>query len=274
MSLRSSAPHRSHASRISSTIGTLMRACLVCVAISTIAAVTAGCDHGGSNASERAWTRVEFHATDGVRLDGRLFGAGRVGVVLAHMGRAGDTQADWGGLARRLATRGYLVLTYNRRGVCPRGGAGCSGGVDDYALAWKDVVGGNDFLLRRGARTTVVIGASIGAMASLHAAAEGRIEPAGLIEFGGINHASGYDFTRAEIRRIGGQKLFLSTREDIYGGGEAAREWFRWAAPPKRLELLPGSEHGTDLLQPRNPLRGRVEDLIVAFVEQAAPARS
>jgi len=56
-------------------------------------------------------------------------------------------------------------------------------------------------------------------MASLHAAAVGAIEPTGIAEFGDINHASGYDFMAEEIRRIGGRKLFLSTRNDIYGGG-------------------------------------------------------
>jgi uncharacterized protein len=192
--------------------------------------------------------------------------------VLSHMGRGGDSQEDWLGVARTLARRGYLVLTYDRRGVCPGGGAGCSRGVDYYQLHWKDVVGADRYLHSRGARRVVVVGASIGAMASLYAAARGGIDPAGLLEFAGINHASGYDFTRAQVHRIRGPKLFLSARDDLYGGGAAAREWYRWASPPKRIELLPGSEHGTDLLRARNPQRRRVEHLIVSFVDEAASA--
>jgi hypothetical protein len=70
-------------------------------------------------------------------------------------------------------------------------------------------------------------------------------------------------------RRIKGLKVFLSARADIYGGADAAREWSRWAAPPKPLGLLPGS----DLLRRCNPLRRSVENLLVRFTEQAAPAR-
>ncbi len=76
------------------------------------------------------------------------------------------------------------------------------------------------------------------------------------------------------VRRIPGHKLFLSSRADIYGGADAAREWYGWARPPKRLELVPGSEHGTDLLRPDNPLRRRVTSLIVRFLEFAMPPTS
>jgi len=236
-----------------------------------LAVTGAGCgSRGAAPPSAPGFERVHFRATDGVRLDGRLYGRGRAGVALVHMGRGGDSQLDWQQFARLLAAKGYLVLTYNRRGICARTAGGCSGGVDDYASSWRDVVGAFRFLERKHVARTVVIGASIGAMSSLYAASEGLIEPAGLVEFGGINHASGYDFDRAQIRRIGGRKLFLSSREDIYGGGRAAREWYAWASPPKSLELLPGSVHGTDLLRPDNAQHKRVEKLLLDFVEQVS----
>jgi predicted alpha/beta hydrolase len=236
------------------------------LAVLFVALFAAGC---GSQSRE-SFERVHFRAADGVLLDGRLFGEGATGVVLVHMGRPGDTQADWSGVAKLLAEKGYLVLTYDRRGVCVRGGTGCSKGSDDYESSWRDVVGAVSFLRGKGARRTVVAGASIGAMSSLYAASEAKIAPAGLIEFAGINNASGYAFDREQIRRIRGLKVFLSAKQDEYGGGQAARQWFRWAAPPKRLALVPGSDHGTDLLKAGNPLRRRVENLIVGFVEQAA----
>jgi dienelactone hydrolase len=235
------------------------------------ALLVAGCGGGGTGGRpESQFRRVHFRASDGVLLDGRIFGSGRAGVVLVHMGRPGDSQADWAGLARLLAREGYLVLTFDRRGVCPRAGAGCSRGTDDYPSSWRDVVGAIDYLGRKGIGKTVVVGASIGAMSSLYAAATHRIQPAGLIEFAGINHASGYDFNRGQLRGIGGLKVFLSARDDIYGGGVAAREWFGWASPPKRLELLPGSDHGTDLLRVGNPARKRAEKLIVRYVKEAS----
>jgi pimeloyl-ACP methyl ester carboxylesterase len=238
--------------------------CSHSLALLGVVLVAAGC--GGQSGSVE---RVHFRASDGVLLDGRLFGKGDEGVVLVHMGRPEDTQADWADLARLLTGKGFLVLTYDRRGVCLRGGTGCSKGFDSYESSWRDIVGAVAFLRGKGAKKMVVAGASIGAMASLYAASEHHIRPAGLIEFAGINHASGYGFHRAQIHRIPGMKLFLSARRDVYGGAQAAREWFGWASPPKRLELVPGSDHGTDLLKPGNPLRRRVERLVVGFVEQS-----
>ncbi|HEU4831977.1 MAG TPA: hypothetical protein VFU18_04640 [Actinomycetota bacterium] len=62
---------------------------------------------------------VRFRGAGGVRLEGRVFGSGDVGVVLGHM-RPGD-QSQWLGFVALLADRGYMVLTYDRRGVCPGG---------------------------------------------------------------------------------------------------------------------------------------------------------
>lgn len=79
---------------------------------------------------------VRFRSADGVRLEGRLFGSGDVGVVLAHMS-PGD-QSQWLEFATLLASNGYRVLTYDRRGTCPGGVSGCSAGTatgDD----WKDL---------------------------------------------------------------------------------------------------------------------------------------
>jgi hypothetical protein len=216
--------------------------------------------------------RVAFEAGDGVRLTGRLFGEGSVGVVLAHMGRGGDTQADFCLLARSLAERGYLALTYNRRGVCSSSAQECSKGFDDYASSWKDVVGAAAFVRSRGATSLVLIGASIGAMASLHAAVSHQVEPVALIEIGGVNHASGYDFSRKQLRELAGAKLFISSDDDIYGGAEAAREWYGWAEEPKRLEILAGSEHGTDMLRSGEPTARPLTRLVLTFLARTAPA--
>jgi dienelactone hydrolase len=214
---------------------------------------------------------VLFEAADGVGLTGMVFGVGRVGVVLAHMGRAGDTQADLYPLARALAERGYLALTYNRRGVCAASRTECSDGADDYASSWEDVVGAAKFVRSRGATSVVLIGASIGAMASLYAAASHRVEPAALIEIGGVNHASGYDFSRRELQEVAGAKLFVSSADDRYGGADAAREWHGWATRPKQLAILPGAEHGTDMLRSGEPTATPLVRLVLSFLMRTVP---
>jgi hypothetical protein len=90
-------------------------------------------------------------------------------------------------------------------------------------------------------------------MAIRYASVTHRVEPKALIEMGGVNHESGYDFSREQLRRLEGAKLFISSAEDVYGGADAAREWHSWARQPKRLEIIPGGEHGTDMLREREP---------------------
>lgn len=200
---------------------------------------------------------------DGVQLAGKLYGDGDVAVVLSHMGRGGDTQAEWAEFARTLTARGYLVLTYNRRGIPP------SKGDDSYSRSWQDVVGADHFVRSRGARKVILIGASIGAMSSLYAAARGAVRPDGLAELAGIEGGA-YSYRRGDIHDIRGLKLFVSSRNDVYGGASAARHWYRWASSPKRLEVLPGDQHGTDMLAPGRPTAKRLRDILVKFVDDAA----
>jgi predicted alpha/beta hydrolase len=122
-------------------------------------------------------------------------------VVLSHMGRGGDNQEDWFGMAAVLADEGYVVLTYNRRGVCPGGVAGCSDGDDDYTDHWLDVLGAVDFLRTRGAERVFIGGASIGAMASLYAAEQPGTEVDGLIWVAGVL-AGAYFFQRDDIQTV------------------------------------------------------------------------
>ena len=85
----------------------------------------------------------------------------------------------WLGFAALLADRGYLVLTYDRRGVCPGGELGCSGGQASDS-AWEDLAFAVDLLRERGASRVVVGGASLGAMESMYALSRG-LDAEGLI---------------------------------------------------------------------------------------------
>ena len=84
-------------------------------------------------------TAITFPSSDGVRLAGRLFGPddAHAGVVLAHM--YPSDQSAWFDFADRLADRGYRVLTFDFRGYCPGGTAGCSEGEKQISAIWQDV---------------------------------------------------------------------------------------------------------------------------------------
>jgi alpha-beta hydrolase superfamily lysophospholipase len=252
-----------------------VRALLAAAAVGLLVTSACGSSSAGDvqGASSIRRGKVTFQASDGVELVGRIFGEGDVGVVLAHMGRWEDTQADWYRLARALAKRGYIALTYNRRGVCTASGRECSGGSDDYGSSWMDVVGASEFLREGGARDVVLIGASIGAMASLHALVTGKAEAAALVEIGGVNYASGYAFSQEQLEALDVDKLFVSSEHDEYGAADAAREWHRWARDPKQLEILPGFAHGTDMLIEDQPTARPLVKLILAFLMKAVPPR-
>jgi dienelactone hydrolase len=224
-----------------------------------------------TNSTPRAAEKVTFQASDGVKLVGRLYGDGDVGVVLAHMGRPGDTLLDWAPLSRELAKRGYMALAYNRRGVCTTPGRECSAEFDDFASSWNDVVGAANYLRAKRADEVVLVGASIGAMASLHALARDRVEASAFIEIGGVNHASGYSFSRRDLQALETPKLFVSSVGDTYEAADAAREWHRWAEEPKQLELLPGAAHGTDMLIAGQPTVRPLTELVLEFLARAAP---
>ena len=93
---------------------------------------------------------VTFESVDGVPLAGRLFGpdTATAGVVLAHMQPA--DQSSWFDVADQLGEHGYRALTFDFRGYCPGGDAGCSEGEKDTAAIWQDVAGAVGFLRTAG----------------------------------------------------------------------------------------------------------------------------
>lgn len=192
--------------------------------------------------------KVVFRAADGVRITGAMFGHGPVTVVLAHMGRGGDQAVDWVPFARVLAARGYRALIFNRRGICsaaPHGGEMCSGGVDDLAAHWKDVVGAVHFLRSHNVQSVVVGGASIGAMATMRAVLVRRGDVDGVIWFAGLLDGD-YTFTPREISQLAVPVLILSSRDDGYGAADAAKTLSEWIGGSQPV-ILPGSAHGTDI---------------------------
>jgi pimeloyl-ACP methyl ester carboxylesterase len=191
--------------------------------------------------------QVRFRATDGVPLEGRMFGSGDVGVVLAHM-RPGD-QSQWLQFAALLATEGYRVLTYNRRGTCPGGELGCSGGTGT-GEEWKDLEPAVDLVRGAGSRRVVVGGASLGAMESLFALSRG-------LQADGLIWVSGYDFyglvpVQRQVRDVLVPKLFVAGESD-QGAAALLSVFDRAAPPPKEIVLLATGEHGTEILTYADP---------------------
>jgi dienelactone hydrolase len=188
---------------------------------------------------------VSFPSADGVRLEGRVFGDGSSGVVLSHM-RPSD-QTSWFRFATRLADAGYLVLTFDFRGYCPGGEGGCSQGSRDIAAMWQDVVGAIEFVRSRGATSVSLVGASMGGTASLVAASREGVDVRAVIALSAPASIEGLVVDGALLSKVSVGKLFIAGVGDAVAASDA-ESLFAQSPPPKRVEIVPADDHGTDLL--------------------------
>jgi pimeloyl-ACP methyl ester carboxylesterase len=193
---------------------------------------------------------VRFRAADGARLVGVRLGRGTRGVVLAHQGGGGAPAnlCAWLPYARTLAARGYRVLVFDHRGHGSSPRSAQPGRIDD------DVAGAAAELRRRGARTVVLVGASLGGSASIAAAT--RIQPpvAGVVSLSAPLRWGRVD-ALAAAARLELPALFVAAERDGSFGNDA-RELFQvCAADDKQLEVVAGSGHGAPLLRRREVRR-------------------
>jgi pimeloyl-ACP methyl ester carboxylesterase len=181
---------------------------------------------------------ARFETPDGVKLVGDVRGTGRVGVVLAHMYPADRT--SWEAFSELLAGEGYRVLSFDFRGY------GDSGGAKEIPEMWQDVLAAAEELRRRGARTVVVVGASMGGTAALVAASRGDLD--GVVTLSAPSTFMGIVAGPDVVAAVDEPKLFVAAE----GDGQAAataQSLYTHASGAKRVEIVIGDEHGSDLLE-------------------------
>lgn len=111
---------------------------------------------------------VTLDAAPGVRLSADVAGAGAKGVVLVH--DAGKDRSEWGGLAAKLSTSGFHVVSVDLRGHGASGGATPTTDADWQAVV-ADIDAAVAWLTQRGATNLHVVGSATGANLALNAAA-------------------------------------------------------------------------------------------------------
>lgn len=224
------------------------RAGVIGTVLVLVVMLLSACDRGQRerDAALEGSSAVSFESADGVHLEGRLFGKGNaVGVVLSHMLPA--DQSSWWDFAERLAGEGYLALTFDFRGYCPGGSAGCSQGERDISQIWQDVVGAVDFISSQGAGRVMLVGASMGGTASLVAAAHIAAPVAAVITLSAPTSIEGLVADANVLTLLSGGKLFIAGVGDA-SAATSAEQLYEQAPPPKRVEIVPADDHGTDLL--------------------------
>jgi len=191
-----------------------------------------------------------------VELDGRVFGDGNVGVILAHM-RPVD-QTSWFSFATQLAASGdYTVLTFNFRGY------EASGGEKEFDRVDTDLAAAYRFMREElNIERVILVGARMGGTAALLVA---QREPVAAVV--SISSPATYQQldTLEDIDRVTAPKLFISSEDDL-NAARSQEQFWALAVEPKEQELYPGSAHGTDLFA--SPAGDAFEQRLLQFIQE------
>ena len=243
---------------------------------------------------------IEISSPHGVTLVGDEWPGGGAPVVFAHGG--GQTRHSWGASAARLAERGRRTMVYDQRGH------GDSGWHDDGHYRFEDFAADVPAVVAHMGEPVVWVGASLGGMAGLLAAAESDA-PIAAIVLVDITHRPAADgvskileFMRADLERgfgsleeaaeaVAAYQPHRTNRSDPEGlrknlrQGEDGR--WRWHWDPRFMDVRGPSSDGDryDRLEralrsldcPVLLVRGRLSDLVTddevaAFLEVAPDA--
>jgi len=163
-------------------------------------------------------------------LTGRVYGSGSTAVVLSNMGD--NDPAPWDAFAPVLAARGYTVLVYSYR--YPRltpdfTAAMAAGTVADLRAAIA-------LVRREGATRLVLIGASLGGMATAKVAGSAR--PAAVVVMASPLDLAEADFriTPRELAAMTSPKLVVASDADTSVPYAATRELYDRAPEPVAAE--------------------------------------
>jgi pimeloyl-ACP methyl ester carboxylesterase len=175
-------------------------------------------------------------------------------------------QRSWWDFAGTLADEGYRVLTFDFRGYCPGGDAGCSGSTKDIPKIWQDVVAAASYLREAGATRVMLIGASMGGTAALVAAAQPEVGASAIVTLSAPTQFEGLSIDPATLQNVDTPKLFVAGTGDPSGAAQAAQTLYDESLGARRLEIVPTSDHGTNLL---TGSRGEeVQKLILGYLAQ------
>lgn len=237
--------------------------------VALLAATSIGCTQDRERQQEAlaASSPVTFAAGD-LELQGRLFGPqdGSVGVILAHMLPA--DQSAWFETATALGRKGYRVLTFNFRGYCPGGDAGCSDGDKDVGAADDDLRGAISYLRDLGVNRVGLVGASMGGTASLIVASDEGSGVQAVVTLSAPQLIGDLAVQPEQLAALTAAKLYVAGTGDATAA-EAAEAFYNGSQQPKRYELVTTDDHGTDLLTGNQG--SRVEALIEGWLEAHLP---
>lgn len=206
---------------------------------------------------------VTFNAADNIALTGTLYGSGATAVVLSNMGD--NDPSAWDAFAPGLAARGYIVLTYKFR--YPTNSPTFDSGMAHHTL--DDLRAAIAFVRGQGAQKLVLVGASLGGMATAKVAAVEN--PAAMVILASPVDLAAYDFRveESELKAITAPKLFIGSEGDTTVPFAETRRMFDLAPGPKELQSYPGPAHGVHIFQTKHG--DGLRERLITFITASAP---
>jgi esterase/lipase len=180
-------------------------------------------------------------AADGTALSGELYGSGKTAVIFSVMG---NCKPGWREFAQLTAAQGLMAFTYQWRGC------------NEFRLAHEnelknfvdDARGAIDFVREQGAEKIILVGASLGGLASARLAIESQASgivvvasPPGISDWG-------FEIEAADLE-TDIPKLFITAENDPTVPASRTLQLYNLAMEPKEWQTYPGSVHGTDLFE-------------------------
>jgi pimeloyl-ACP methyl ester carboxylesterase len=185
-------------------------------------------------------TQVRFADAQGSQLTGVVLGKGSAGVVLSHM--SDGNVCDWLTYARQLAKGGYQAIVFYFHGF------GTSGGGANGSTLDGDVSAAAGYLRSHGARTIALVGASLGATASVVAASRLQPAPAVVVSLSAPKYYQGLDAMEA-AGKLTVPVLYAAGQGDVEFADAAQALYDATPKTTKRsLLVVPSTAHGTGLV--------------------------
>lgn len=207
---------------------------------------------------------VSIPVPDSAPLSGDHTGAGTSGVVLIH--DDARSKLDWKDLSKRLASRGYQLLSVDLRGHGDTPGTLTD---DSYAPMATDIAHAIAFLKAQGASSISLVGAGFGGNLALHVAAE-HPEVMGVGMLSPRLSAHGYRSTTS-VAIYGDRPLFLAGGEGDQSTARAISSLQARAGGDVTVEFLSSSASGAALLNVSSRLESALASWLHEVYKTSAP---
>lgn len=195
--------------------------------------------------------KVEFTTKDNVKIVGELNQpqGGKRAIVLLHMMPA--TKESWTDFAAKLNKSGWATLAIDERGHGQsQGGPTGYQSMSDQRSKLLDVEAAQGFLKSKGAKTSAIAGASIGANLAIAYQADHREIICTIPMSAGLNYL-GVDALAAVKKLAKDQRVYFVTStqdERVSGALKMANELHQQcSADTKELFISNSTKHGTDI---------------------------